>query len=107
MRKATVSWRGKIAVQLVIPIQINPAASGLHALHYASKVALICTNVLIRNWEAWKKLKVGSIYSPATYHNDMFLDYPVSVGKYKSSDDLFGIDLSNAAIVPSRCAAGA
>jgi spermidine dehydrogenase len=57
------------------------------ALHYASKVPMIYTNVVIRNWEAWKKLKVSSIYSPTAYHNEMFLDYPVSMGKYKSPDD--------------------
>jgi spermidine dehydrogenase len=57
------------------------------ALHYASKVPMIYTNVLVRNWEAWKKLKVSSIYSPTAYHNEMFLDYPVSMGKYKSPGD--------------------
>jgi spermidine dehydrogenase len=57
------------------------------ALHYASKVPMIYTNVLIRNWEAWKKLKVSSIHSPTAYHTDMFLDIPVSMGRYKFPND--------------------
>jgi spermidine dehydrogenase len=57
------------------------------ALHYASKVPMIYTNVLIRNWEAWMKMKVQSIYLPTAYHTDMFLDTPVSMGKYKFPDD--------------------
>jgi spermidine dehydrogenase len=57
------------------------------ALHYASKVPMIYTNVLIRNWEAWVRLKVSSIHSPTAYHTDMWLDTPVSMGGYKCPDD--------------------
>jgi spermidine dehydrogenase len=57
------------------------------ALHYASKVPLIYTNVLVRNWEAWVKLQVQSIHLPNTYHTDMFLDVPVSMGRYRFPDN--------------------
>jgi spermidine dehydrogenase len=57
------------------------------ALHYASKVPMIYTNVLVRNWQPWTKLGVSSIHSPSAYHPNMSLDIPVSMGSYKFPDD--------------------
>jgi len=52
------------------------------ALAYAVKVPLLYTNVLLRDWTAWKKLGVRSVYAPGGYHTSLNLDLPVSVGGY-------------------------
>ncbi len=53
------------------------------ALHYASKVPLLYTNVLLRNWTAFQKLAANSIYAPSGYHTYVNLDLPVSIGEYR------------------------
>jgi spermidine dehydrogenase len=55
------------------------------ALTYASKVPLLYTNVLIRNWQAWKRLGVSSIHAPNGYHQSMMLDIPMAIGGYASA----------------------
>jgi len=57
------------------------------ALAYASKVPMQYTNVLVRNWEPWKKLGVSSIQAPSGYHTWASLDFPVSIGDYACSTD--------------------
>ena len=53
------------------------------ALASAAKVPLVYTNVVIRNWTAFQKLGVSSIYAPGSFHSEMNLDLPVSIGEYK------------------------
>jgi spermidine dehydrogenase len=55
------------------------------ALGYAEKTPILYTNVLLRNWHAWKKLKIGAVAAPGSYHAVSILDFPVSVGKYAFS----------------------
>jgi spermidine dehydrogenase len=57
----------------------------LTALRYAKKVPLVYTNVFIRNWTAFEKLKVNTIASPGMWHASTNLDFPVSVGGYTHS----------------------
>jgi len=57
------------------------------ALHYASKVPMMYTNVLVRNWQPWKKLGVSSIMAPNGYHTASMLDIPVSIGDYQCQTD--------------------
>jgi spermidine dehydrogenase len=57
------------------------------ALGYASKVPLQITNVLVRNWEPWRKLGVQAIEAPNGYHTSVWLDYPVSIGTYQFPSD--------------------
>ncbi len=52
------------------------------ALAYAVKIPLVYTNVQIRNWEAFQKLGLSSIYAPGGYFNGASLDFPVSIGEY-------------------------
>ena len=52
------------------------------ALSSAAKVPLVYTNVVIRNWKAWKKLGVSGVYAPGGFHSSMDLDMPVSIGDY-------------------------
>jgi spermidine dehydrogenase len=57
------------------------------ALAYASKVPMQYTNVLVRNWEPWRKLGVSSIQAPNGYHTWVALDIPVSIGRYRFPSD--------------------
>jgi spermidine dehydrogenase len=53
------------------------------ALAYAVKIPLVYTNVQIKNWKAFQKLGISSIYAPGAYFSNMSLDFPVSMGGYK------------------------
>jgi spermidine dehydrogenase len=53
------------------------------ALAYGPKVPLVYTNVFIRNWTSFQKLRVESVYSPSGYHSGVALDFPVSLGTYR------------------------
>ena len=53
------------------------------ALASAQKVPLLYTNVLLRNWTAFQKLAVNSIYAPGMYFTGTTLDLPVSIGGYE------------------------
>lgn len=60
------------------------------ALHFAVKVPLIYTNVVLKNWHAWQKMGVDYFYAPGSYYSGASLDLPVSLGEYqfsKSPDD--------------------
>jgi len=54
------------------------------ALHYASKVPMQITNVLLRTWEPWERLRVHSIHAPNGYHQEAMLDLPTVIGGYES-----------------------
>ena len=55
------------------------------ALALAIKVPILYTNVLLRNWKAWKKLGLGAVSAPGSYHALAILDFPVSFGGYQFS----------------------
>ena len=57
------------------------------ALAYASKIPMQYTNVLVRNWEPWRKLGVHRISAPNGYHTYVGLDIPVSIGSYQFPTD--------------------
>lgn len=57
------------------------------ALAYASKVPMQYTNVLVRNWEPWRKRGVNFILAPNGYHTMSMLDIPVSIGRYECPTD--------------------
>ncbi len=61
-----------------------PAAQK-EALAYGVKVPLVYTNVALRNWEAFRKLGVQSVYAPAGYFSSIRLDFPVTLGRYRFS----------------------
>jgi spermidine dehydrogenase len=58
-----------------------------NALASAAKVPLVYTNVVIRNWSSFQKLGVSSIYAPGSFHSEVNLDLPVSIGDYKCPRD--------------------
>ena len=75
------------------------------ALASAQKVPLLYSNVMIRNWTAFQKLGVNSIYAPGMYHTYMNLDLPVSMGGYECAqrpDEPIVIHMMKAACKPGR-----
>ncbi len=52
------------------------------ALRQNVKAPLVHTKVVIKNWQAFIKLGVHEIYSPAAPYSRVKLDYPVSMGGY-------------------------
>jgi spermidine dehydrogenase len=57
------------------------------ALAQNVKTPLVYTNVLVRNWQPWVKLKVFDISAPMSFHHRVALDFPVSLGGYRHSRD--------------------
>jgi spermidine dehydrogenase len=55
------------------------------ALSLAIKSPVVYTNVLLRNWKAWKKMGIGAVAAPGGYHANAMLDFPVSLGDYRFS----------------------
>ena len=53
------------------------------ALAYAAKVPMLYTNVLLRRWTAFEKLKVARISAPGMYHTSANLDPGSTVGGYQ------------------------
>jgi spermidine dehydrogenase len=52
------------------------------ALAQNVKTPLVYTNVLVRNWQPWIRLKVHDISAPMSFHSRVALDFPVSLGGY-------------------------
>lgn len=57
----------------------------LAALRSAEKVPIVYTNVALRNWQAFVKLKAGSTYAPGSYFTNVNLDQRVSIGDYHAT----------------------
>jgi spermidine dehydrogenase len=55
------------------------------ALAYAVKVPMMYSNVLVRDWRAFEKLRVSAVSAPGMYHTSASLDFPVSMGGYDCS----------------------
>jgi spermidine dehydrogenase len=53
------------------------------ALAYQVKVPLVYTNVQLRNWTAFDKLKVHSVHCPGAFFSGVEMDFPVSMGGYE------------------------
>lgn len=52
------------------------------ALAYGVKVPLVYTNVMIRNWQSFKRLGMSNASCPGCYFDSVTLDFPVSMGDY-------------------------
>lgn len=50
------------------------------ALETMVKSPILYSNVALRNWQPWKKLGVGALLNPGSYHVVAHLDYPVDFG---------------------------
>ncbi len=69
------------------------------ALAQQVKVPLVYTNVVLRQWRALKALGIGQCFAPNMFHQNMMVDFPVSMGRYQFSagpDDPVVLHLSSA-----------
>ena len=57
------------------------------ALAYGVKIPLVYTNVAIRNWTSFDKLRASGAECPGSFFSDVTLDFPVSLGNYKYPSD--------------------
>jgi spermidine dehydrogenase len=57
----------------------------LQALSSSEKVPIVYTNVALRNWQAFVKLKAGSTYAPGSYFTNVSLDQRVNIGDYHAT----------------------
>jgi spermidine dehydrogenase len=55
------------------------------ALALNIKSPILYTNVLLRDWKAWKKLGLAAVVAPGSYHAVSILDFPTSLGGYEFS----------------------
>jgi spermidine dehydrogenase len=53
------------------------------ALAYQVKVPLVYTNVQLRNWKAFDKLKIHGVRCPGSFFSGVEMDFPVSIGGYE------------------------
>jgi spermidine dehydrogenase len=75
------------------------------ALASAQKVPLLYTNVAIRNWSSFQKLRANAVYAPGCYHTGVNLDLPVSIGGYecaKKPDEPIVVHMMKAACHPGK-----
>ena len=54
------------------------------ALHALIKTPLVYTNVALKNWTAFEKLKISSVFAPGSYFSSIQLNPTVNIGAYKS-----------------------
>jgi spermidine dehydrogenase len=56
------------------------------ALALQVKRPILYTTVALRNWQAWKKIGMGGMIAPGSYHINAMLDFPVSLGDYSFAE---------------------
>lgn len=55
----------------------------VEALNDQQKVPLMYNNVVLRNWQAWNRLKIDSLSVKGHFWSEIGLDFPVSMGSYR------------------------
>lgn len=60
------------------------------ALAHNVKAPLVYTNVVVRNWQPFVRLKVHDISAPMSFHTRVKLDFPVDIGGYSHPRDPAG-----------------
>ena len=69
---------------MVIPYMCPEMTHGQReALSYQVKVPLVYTNVQLRNWKAFEKLRVHEVHCPGAFFSGLEMDFPVSMGGYE------------------------
>jgi spermidine dehydrogenase len=88
-RLARVAAHGCVLAcyQAMIPyIAPETDAEQRAALHQNVRAPLVYVNVVVRNWEPWRKLGVAYIDNPGGTFA-AYLDFPVSIGNYRFAAD--------------------
>jgi spermidine dehydrogenase len=57
------------------------------ALAQNVKTPIVYTNVVTRDWHPWVNLKISNIAAPTSFHHQVSLDFPVSLGGYRHPRD--------------------
>src|SRR5262249_23614541 len=87
-RRVRARYAGLACFHMVIPhVAPDLAQTQRQALAQNVKTPLVYTNVLVRNWQPWVKLGIYSISAPMSFHHQVALDFPVSLGGYRHSRD--------------------
>jgi spermidine dehydrogenase len=76
-------------------------------LAYNVKVPLAYTNVQVKNWRAFEKLKIRGAHCPGSFFGAVELDFPVSMGDYRfpqSADESCLVHLQYVPVGPGRTA---
>jgi spermidine dehydrogenase len=93
---------------MVIPYMCpEMAETQKEALAYNVKVPLAYTNVQIRNWKSFEKLKVHAVHCPGSFFSAVDMDFPVSIGSYKftqKSDESCTLHLQYVPVGPGKTA---
>jgi spermidine dehydrogenase len=77
------------------------------ALAYNVKVPLVYTNVQLKNWKAFEKLKVHGAHCPGAFFSSVDMDFPVSMGGYsftQKSDESCVIHMDYVPVGPGATA---
>ena len=77
------------------------------ALAYNVKVPLAYTNVQIRNWKSFEKLKVHGVHCPGSFFSAVDMDFPVSIDGYQftqKSDQSCVLHLQYVPVGPGKTA---
>ncbi len=81
----------------------NLPESQAEAIEQATKVPLVYVSVAVRNWKAWANLGTNSIYQPQSpYMHSFGLDFPVSIGKYRFTDNADSPTVLHGTFVPAK-----
>jgi len=102
------SVRGQAVIMaswnMMIPyIMPELPAAQKEALAYGVKGPLIYTNVAVRNWRAWEKLKISAVDCPGMFHEQMELTEAASLGGLqhaKTPDDPIAVHFVKTMAVP-------
>jgi spermidine dehydrogenase len=79
------------------------APAQIEALNDQQKVPLLYTNVQIRNWEAFDRLKIEGFHARGHFWHGAEIDFPVSMGSYRfaqNPSDPVVLHLSKVMTVP-------
>src|SRR3974377_1201150 len=93
---------------MVIPYMCpEMPAQQKEALAYNVKVPLAYTNVPLGNWKAFEKLKVHSVHCPGAFFSAVDMDFPVSIGEYRFTqqpDEPWVLNLQYVPVGPGKTA---
>lgn len=87
-RRMTAKHAVLACFHMMIPyLMPDLPAAQRQALAQNVKTPLVYVNVVTRNWKPWLALKVSAISAPMAFFSQAALDFPVSMGGYRHSQD--------------------
>jgi len=87
-RRVTAKHAVLACFHMMIPyLMPDLPAAQRQALAQNVKTPLVYVNVVTRNWKPWLALKVSAISAPMAFFSQAALDFPVSMGGYRHSQN--------------------